>query len=60
METPGEMETLQSSALGPNPAGALALIGAWADAGDEVIDKFIEDIYRTRAEDLGRSVQLDS
>ena len=55
-----EMERLSASdKLGPNPAGALALVGAWDDVEDKVIDEFIEDIYRSRAEDLGRSVQLD-
>jgi hypothetical protein len=53
------MEILESSDLDPNSAGALALIGAWDDVEDEVIDKFVEDVYRSRSEDLGRSVQLD-
>ena len=54
-----EMERLESRDLGPHPLGALALIGAWDVVEDEVIDQFIEDVYRSRSEDLGRSVQLE-
>jgi|SRR5215211_9324915 len=30
------------------PRGALALVGAWREMGDEAIDEFIADIYRAR------------
>ena len=41
------------------PKGALALVGAWKDVGDEEIDKFIKDIYAARAADTGRAVDLE-
>ena len=41
-----------------HPIGALALLGAWAELGDEAIDEFIEHIYASRAADLGRPVDL--
>jgi prevent-host-death family protein len=40
------------------PLGALALVGAWADVGDEAIDRFIDDIYAARDMDVGRRVDL--
>jgi prevent-host-death family protein len=41
------------------PAGFLAWVGAWGDVDDAEIDEFVEHIYRTRAEDLGRPVDLE-
>jgi prevent-host-death family protein len=38
------------------PRGALALVGAWSEVGDEVIDRLIDEIYAARDADLGRSV----
>jgi prevent-host-death family protein len=41
------------------PLGFLALVGAWGDLDDAVIDEMVEHIYRTREEDLGRPVELE-
>jgi len=49
----------ESDLLGPAPAGALALAGAWSDVEDEAIDAFLADVFRSRAEDTGRLVQLE-
>ena len=46
-------------ATDPNPRGALAAVGGWRDVPDEEIDAFLEDVYRERARDLGRPVDLD-
>jgi prevent-host-death family protein len=41
------------------PQGALALVGAWADAlTDEEINAFVADVYAARERDLGRPVDL--
>lgn len=40
------------------PKGILGLVGGWSALTDEEIDKFIEDIYESRARDLGRPVDL--
>jgi len=45
--------------LGPSPAGALALVGAWSDVHDEAIDEFLDDVLRSRAESMGRPVHLE-
>src|SRR3990172_7785437 len=42
-----------------SPRGALALVGAWREIGDEEIDAFIADIYAARARDTGRPVSLE-
>jgi prevent-host-death family protein len=49
----------QADVLGPTPAGALALVGAWSDVDDTAIDRFLDDILRSRKEDSGRLVHLD-
>jgi prevent-host-death family protein len=41
------------------PRGALALVGLWADLGDDVIDQMVDDIYAARESDMGRPVELD-
>ena len=41
------------------PRGGLALVGLWRDVGDDVLDELVEDIYRSREEDLGRPVNLE-
>ncbi len=43
-----------------HPQGALALLGAWGDVGDDVIDEMIEHIYDERDQDTGRQVELDA
>jgi prevent-host-death family protein len=40
------------------PRGALALVGAWADVDDDVLDGIVADIYDSRARDTGRLVDL--
>jgi prevent-host-death family protein len=50
----------EAEVLGPTPAGALALVGAWSDVEEAAIDEFLADVLRSRAEDTGRLVQLDS
>ena len=40
---------------GGRPAGALALVGAWADLDDTAIDAFLADVASTRQRDTGRS-----
>lgn len=47
-----------SDILGPSPAGALALAGAWADVEEAAIDDFLDDVRRSRSEDMGRIVHL--
>ena len=44
---------------GHRPAGALALVGAWADINDSEIDAFLADIRAARDADLGRPVSLE-
>ena len=41
------------------PQGALALVGAWREVDDKVIDALIEDIYAQREQEFGREVQLE-
>jgi len=38
--------------------GALALVGLWADLGDEAIDALVADIYAQRAADTARPVEI--
>ena len=40
------------------PAGALALVGAWADVDDAEIDSFLADVASARERDTGRKVRL--
>ena len=55
-----DLASLQrDSSPDPRPLGALGIIGAWAELGDEAIDEFIEHVYRERAADQGRPVDLD-
>jgi prevent-host-death family protein len=48
-----------SDLLGPTPAGALAIVGAWSEVDDDAIDEFLEDVLRSRTQDTGRRVQLE-
>lgn len=43
---------------GEHPAGALALVGAWADVDDVEIDAFLADVATARRRDTGRKVSL--
>ena len=43
---------------GSHPAGALALVGAWADVDDTEIDTFLTDVANARRRDIGRKVSL--
>ena len=36
------------------PLGALALVGAWRDVGDELIDEMVEEIYASRDRERGQ------
>ena len=47
-------ETRPSTASAPR--GALALIGAWSEVGDEVIERLVDEIYTARDLDVGRPV----
>ncbi len=38
--------------------GALALVGAWREVGDQDIDSLIADLYVQREGDTGRYVEL--
>jgi prevent-host-death family protein len=49
----------ESDRLGASPAGALALVGLWADVDDAAIDEFLRDIYASREQDFGRPVHLE-
>jgi antitoxin YefM len=40
------------------PLGALALVGAWADLGDDEMDALVDHVYAERARDLGRPVDF--
>jgi hypothetical protein len=42
-----------------NPKGALALLHAWADVGDEKIDALIDEIYTEREKDKRRPAELE-
>ncbi len=50
----------EADMLGPTPAGALALVGAWGEVEDEAIDEFLATVLRSRVEDTGRPVRLES
>ena len=41
------------------PRGAVALVGAWSDMGDEQIDALVAHIYAERERDTGRRVQFE-
>ena len=56
-----DLERLEAErTTSPRPQGALALVGAWRDVDDEVIDTLIEDIYARRRQDSGREVNLEA
>lgn len=47
-------------AMGSRPKGALALVGAWSEVGDEELDAAVAQIYRKRSREKGRRVSLES
>jgi prevent-host-death family protein len=53
-----DLERLEATRAGAakRPLGALALLGLWGDVDDAEIDEFLEHIYTSRAQDLGRDV----
>lgn len=54
-----DAEALGAAAVEPRrPRGALALVGSWADLGDELLDGIVDDIHAARERDLGRDVDL--
>ena len=54
-----DLDNLEAQS-GPTPKqGALALLGLWADVGDEEIDAMIRHIYEERGKDKGRPVNLE-
>ena len=50
----------QTRPTSDQPRGALALVGAWKDVGDEQLDQVIADIYAARERDTGRGVELEA
>ena len=40
------------------PLGAVALVGAWGEAGDGDLDAMLDEIYAERGRDTGRPVDL--
>lgn len=44
--------------LASEPQGALALVGAWAEMGDDEIDEMVRDIYEQRERDMPRPFEL--
>ena len=55
-----DLENLQHEGSGAfQPKGALALVGAWSDVPDEIIDSMLADIYESRERDMGRPVTLE-
>jgi len=49
----------EAQASSGRPLGALALVGAWREVGDEEIDTLIAEIYAEREKDRGRRVELE-
>ena len=41
-----------------HPRGALALVGAWREAGDDHIEALAAEIYAARDKDKGRAVEI--
>ena len=43
-----------------HPQGALALKGAWGDLDDQVVDNLMDEIYKARRIDKGRTVEMEN
>lgn len=55
-----DLESLeQARAASERPLGALALVGAWREVGDEDIEALIAHIHTVREQDTGRRVELE-
>ncbi|MBI4861783.1 MAG: type II toxin-antitoxin system Phd/YefM family antitoxin [Candidatus Riflebacteria bacterium] len=55
----GELERLeQGRATSARPLGALALTGAWDEVDEAELETVIQEVYRVRASDTGRAVDL--
>lgn len=56
-----DLRRLEMEARGVSlrPRGALALVGAWADADEGGIDGWLDEIYTARERDTGREVDLE-
>ncbi len=52
------IESAQGNVL--RPAGALALVGAWGEVDDRVIDAFLQDVFAGRERDTGRRITLEA
>ena len=50
----------QGEATSERPHGALALVGAWREVGDENLDALIDEIYTRRRKDMGRPVEIEA
>ena len=53
-----DLRRLQAGGQKAPARGALALVGAWQDLDDAIIDEMVRDIYETRAADTSRPVDL--
>jgi prevent-host-death family protein len=54
----GDLELLDSTPPLHAAAGALALVGRWADVDDAAIDEFVRDIYESRRNDPARAIDF--
>ncbi|MDO8689639.1 MAG: type II toxin-antitoxin system Phd/YefM family antitoxin [Dehalococcoidia bacterium] len=49
----------QGRASSARPLGALALVGAWREVEDEVLDSLVSQVFAGREKDKGRPVELE-
>jgi len=56
----GDLERLESDpgVVSSRPLGAIALVGAWAEAEERDLDAVVAEIYAERRRDTGRPVDL--
>lgn len=50
----------RGSAPSTRRRGALALVGAWADIDDHLVDQIVADVYEARDRDEPRAVDLET
>jgi prevent-host-death family protein len=48
----------QGQPASERPVGALALVGAWREVGDDRLDALVTEVYASREADRGRAVEL--